>query len=61
MVWAFGYGWPRQTGGPMFWADSIGLATVVAGLERYSDRLGPDFSVSKLLAERAATGRALGG
>jgi 3-hydroxyacyl-CoA dehydrogenase len=61
VVWAFGYGWPRQTGGPMFWADSIGLATVVAGLERYSDRLGQDFSVSKLLAERAATGRALGG
>ena len=30
----------------MFWADSIGLATIVDGLERYRDRLGADFSVA---------------
>ena len=28
-----GYGWPVYTGGPMFWADTIGLPALVAGLE----------------------------
>jgi len=35
VVWINGYGWPLYTGGPMFWADTIGLDTVVSGLERY--------------------------
>ena len=35
VVWINGYGWPLYTGGPMFWAQTIGLDTVVAGLERY--------------------------
>ena len=35
VVWINGYGWPLYTGGPMFWADSLGLDTVVAGLDRY--------------------------
>ena len=43
VVWINGYGWPLYTGGPMFWADTIGLDTVVDGLERHglavSDRL----------------------
>src|SRR3546814_16003972 len=26
VVWLYGYGWPRHKGGPMFWADQIGLA-----------------------------------
>lgn len=28
-----GYGWPVYTGGPMFWADTVGLRGVVEGLE----------------------------
>jgi len=39
-VWINGYGWPAETGGPMFWADSIGLDTVARGLAAYRDRLG---------------------
>lgn len=35
VVWINGYGWPLYTGGPMFWAETIGLAEVVAGLERH--------------------------
>ena len=35
VVWINGYGWPLYTGGPMFWADSLGLGTVVAGLDRH--------------------------
>lgn len=28
-----GYNWPSSTGGPMFWADSVGLDQVIAGLK----------------------------
>ncbi|WP_369026984.1 3-hydroxyacyl-CoA dehydrogenase NAD-binding domain-containing protein [Qipengyuania sp. RANM35] len=35
VVWINGYGWPLYTGGPMHWAETIGLDTVVAGLEKY--------------------------
>ncbi len=53
VVWIYGYGWPRWRGGPMCWADAIGLDTILAGLERYSDRLGPDFRLSALLKNKA--------
>ncbi len=49
-VWLNGYGWPAWTGGPMFWADHIGLATVVDGLTRHGQPVAP------LLAAKAAAG-----
>ncbi len=55
----YGYGWPRHKGGPMFWADQIGLTTVVQGLERHAAQIGEDFSIAPLLAQRAADGRSL--
>lgn len=58
-VWVFGYGWPAVKGGPMFWADGVGLGTMVAGLEKYKDRLGKGFTVAKLLQERAEAGAGL--
>ena len=51
-VWLNGYGWPAWTGGPMYWANHIGLATVVAGLEEYG------LPVAPLLARKAAAGEA---
>jgi 3-hydroxyacyl-CoA dehydrogenase len=48
VVWINGYGWPLYTGGPMFWAQTIGLDTVVEGLEKH------DLPVSNYLRERAA-------
>ncbi|WP_284124461.1 3-hydroxyacyl-CoA dehydrogenase NAD-binding domain-containing protein [Parerythrobacter aestuarii] len=50
VVWINGYGWPLWTGGPMFWADTIGLETVVAGLEKHS------LPVCEFLRKRAETG-----
>jgi len=32
LVWLYGYGWPPQTGGPMFLADEIGLPIVAERL-----------------------------
>jgi 3-hydroxyacyl-CoA dehydrogenase len=56
IVWINGYGWPPYTGGPMFWADSQGLDTIVAALKRHAPRLGPEFKIAPLLAEKAAKG-----
>ena len=28
VIWIYGYGWPVYRGGPMFWADSIGLRKI---------------------------------
>lgn len=59
VVWNYGYGWPRWRGGPMFWADQMGLDKIVDALRRYADRLGPDFSLSPLLISRAEQGAPL--
>ena len=56
VVWVYGYGWPRYRGGPMFWADSVGLDTIVAGLERQQEKLGRNFRLSKLLLEKVEKG-----
>lgn len=56
IVWLNGYGWPAYTGGPMFWAGSIGLDTVVAGLKKHEKALGEEFKLSSLLVEKAKAG-----
>ena len=56
VVWVYGYGWPVYRGGPMFWADSVGLQTIVEGLRRQEERMKPEFSFSALLLEKAEKG-----
>ncbi len=43
VVWAAGYGFPRYRGGPMFHADTIGLATLYEGLLKYRERFRAEF------------------
>jgi 3-hydroxyacyl-CoA dehydrogenase len=56
VVWVYGYGWPVYRGGPMFWADTEGLAKIVEGLKHQEERMGNDFSFSRLLLEKAEKG-----
>jgi 3-hydroxyacyl-CoA dehydrogenase len=35
IVWLNGYGWPAYRGGPMFYADTVGLPEVTAKLRQY--------------------------
>jgi 3-hydroxyacyl-CoA dehydrogenase len=56
VVWVYGYGWPVYRGGPMFWADTVGLATIVDGLKRQEARLKPEFTFSQLLLDKAEKG-----
>ena len=57
IVWINGYGWPAYRGGPMFYADTVGLKTVVAKLQEYAPKLGAGFSISPLLERLAAEGK----
>ena len=59
LVWIFGFGWPAATGGPLCWAEGIGLKTVVDGLRRYGSRLPTCFTISPLLLSCAASGARL--
>lgn len=54
-----GYGWPAHTGGPMFWADEIGLAPIVASLDLMAAQYGDALRPTPLLRDLAATGRRL--
>ena len=54
VVWINGYGWPLHTGGPMFWAGTVGLDEVVAGLERHG------LEVSDYLRRKAQAGERFG-
>lgn len=40
VVWIYGYGFPSFRGGPMFWADQIGLKTVYEAVKRFHDTVG---------------------
>jgi 3-hydroxyacyl-CoA dehydrogenase len=59
VVWLHGYGWPRWRGGPLWWAQSVGLQTIVDSLQSHAPVLGPDFSLSQLLESTAARGGSL--
>ena len=54
IVWINGYGWPVYRGGPMFWADTIGLPKVLERLRAYEAEYGEDFKPSALLERLAA-------
>jgi len=55
-VWVYGYGWPVYRGGPMYWADSVGLREIVEGIKRQQERLGDNFSLSEMLVRKAEAG-----
>src|SRR5208282_3403369 len=41
VVWCAGYGFPHYRGGPLFYADTIGLKTILEGMKKYGERFGP--------------------
>lgn len=58
LVWINGYGWPSWTGGPMFWADGVGLAKIVASLEAQAKRFdAPELEPAPLLRRLAEEGK----
>lgn len=54
VIWTAGFGWPRHLGGPMFWADQMGLPHVKARLEHYSQLVGAVYFKPAALIEKLA-------
>ncbi len=58
MVYLTGYGFPAYRGGPMFYADTVGLAKVLAAIERFSKGYrGEAWKPAPLLVKLAKEGR----
>ena len=51
-----GYNWPVYRGGPMFWADMVGLEKIVAALTEFEQRFGESFKPSPFLIRMAEKG-----
>jgi len=62
VVWTAGYGFPAWRGGPLFMADEIGLARIVARLDHYAATLGNArgyWTVTPHLRDLATSGQRL--
>jgi 3-hydroxyacyl-CoA dehydrogenase len=57
IIYLYGYGFPRYRGGPMFYADTVGLDTVLASVRSYHARHGAFWKPAGLLERLAAEGR----
>jgi 3-hydroxyacyl-CoA dehydrogenase len=56
MVWLTGYGFPAYRGGPMFYADTVGLKTVLGKLREFQAMSEADFRPAPLLVRLAEAG-----
>jgi 3-hydroxyacyl-CoA dehydrogenase len=57
IIYAYGFGFPRHIGGPMFYAETIGLDTVLARVKEYRARFGDYWEPAPLLERLVAEGR----
>jgi len=57
IVWINGYGWPVYRGGPMFYADTVGLDKVLAAMKGFEATMGESFKPSALLERLVAEGK----
>lgn len=54
VVWIYGYGFPVYRGGPMFYADLVGLDKIYEAILKYRDLVGPEFWTPSPLLEKLA-------
>ena len=58
ITYIYGYGFPAWRGGPMFYADTVGLPKVIARIEEFEKKHGSDlWSPAPLLKQLAASGK----
>lgn len=57
LIWVTGYGWPKYRGGPMYWADQVGLSNIVKRLDQFAESNGEALRPANLLRDLAEAGR----
>ena len=57
LIYGYGFGFPRHQGGPMFWADHVGLDHVLSNVRDYHNRLGDHWTPAPLLEWLATSGK----
>jgi len=57
VVYVYGFGFPRHRGGPMFYAETVGLPAVLARVNEYRARFGDYWEPAPLLERLVADGR----
>ena len=62
MVYLSGYGFPLHRGGPMLYADTVGVPAVLARIEAFAqERQGKAWAPAPLLVRLAGTGQGFNG
>lgn len=61
VIWVNGYGWPVYRGGPMFYADLVGLDKILESLKKYQQRFGDAWKPAALLEQLVREGKNFGG
>jgi len=60
VVWTSGYGFPRYRGGPMWYAETLGLPKLLEGIQRFAREFGPmHWEPAPLLVELVRSGRSI--
>src|SRR5437763_1546354 len=58
VIWLYGYGWPIYRGGPMYYADQVGLKHIAERLSYYArETSDPSLEPAPLLKRLAAEGK----
>jgi 3-hydroxyacyl-CoA dehydrogenase len=57
VIYCYGFGFPRYRGGPMFYADTVGLPAILERVKAYRARFGDYWQPAPLLEKLVASGR----
>jgi 3-hydroxyacyl-CoA dehydrogenase len=57
IIYVYGFGFPRHRGGPMFYAETVGLDKVLSRVNEYRARFGDYWEPAPLLERLVAEGR----
>jgi 3-hydroxyacyl-CoA dehydrogenase len=57
IIYVYGFGFPRYRGGPMFYADTVGLDTILSRVKEYRARFGDYWEPAPRLERLVSEGR----
>jgi len=57
VIWVYGYGWPVYRGGPMYWADQVGLKVIRDRMLDFQRQHGEAWRPADLLTKLADQGK----